>query len=103
MSETMKLLNLALESKKQADWTRELGLGYSSLTVAKTRGHLSPAIAGAIAEKLGFDAIKWIAVAALESEKDSACSLRMKRKFGKITALYLCNLFVAYLPRLSWR
>lgn len=103
MSETMKLLNIALEKKNSADWTRELGLSYNAITSSKSRGHLSPAIAGAIAEKLGFDAIKWIAVATLESEKDSACSLRMKRKFGKITALYLCNLFVAYLPRLSWR
>lgn len=103
MSETMKLLKSALEIKTIPQWTKELGLSRDSLYTAKTREHLSPAIAGAIAEKLGFDAIKWIAVAALESEKDSACSLRMKRKFGKITALYLCNLFVAYLPRLSWR
>ena len=103
MTETMKLLNKALELKNIPDWTRDLNLGRDTLAAAKNRGHLSPAIAGAIAEKLGFDAIKWIAVAALESEKDSACSLRMKRKFGKITALYLCNLFVAYLPRLSWR
>ena len=40
-----------------------------------------------ILEKLGFDAIKWIAVAALESERDSTCAARMKRKFGHITSL----------------
>lgn len=87
MTETMKLLNKALESKTAADWTRELGLSWTALNKSKLRGHLSPAIAGAIAEKLGLDAIKWIAVAALESERDSTCAARMKRKFGNITSL----------------
>jgi hypothetical protein len=89
MSETMKLLNKALEKKSGADWTRELGLSYNALTSSKTRGHLSPAIAGAMAESMGFDAIKWITVAALESERDSTCAARMRRKFGKVTSLLL--------------
>ena len=87
MHETMKLLNKGLEFKSIPEWTKELGLAYNTLSTAKIRGHLSPAIAGAMAEKLGFDAIKWIAVAALESERDSTCAARMKRKFGRITSL----------------
>ena len=87
MSETMKLLNKALEIKTSAAWTRDLGLSYGAITASKTRGHLSPAIAGAMAEFMGLDAIKWIAVAALESERDSTCAARMKRKFGNITSL----------------
>lgn len=87
MSETMKLLNKALEFKTIPAWTTELGLSRDALYTSKTRGHLSPSVAGAIAEKMGFDAIKWIAVAALESERDSTCAARMKRKFGHITSL----------------
>ena len=86
MSETMKLLNRALEMKNAAAWTKDLGISGGSISAAKTRGHLSPAIAGAMAESMGLDAIKWIAVAALESERDSTCAARMKRKFGKITS-----------------
>lgn len=87
MSETMKLLEKALLLKNGASWTRDLGLSYNAITASKTRGHLSPAIAGAMAESMGLDAIKWIAVAALESERDSTCAARMKRKFGRITSL----------------
>ena len=86
MQETMKLLEKAIQKQPIPAWTKELNLGRDTISTAKTRGHLSPAIAGAIAESLGLDAIKWIAVAALESERDSTCAARMKRKFGKITS-----------------
>ena len=87
MSETMKLLEKALLVQNGADWARELGISRTAFSLAKNRGHMSPAIAGAVAEKLGYDAMQWIAVAALESEKDSSCKSRMVRKFGKITLL----------------
>lgn len=87
MAETMKLLEKAIKMQSIPMWTNELGLSRDTLAAAKNRGHLSPAIAGAIAEKLGLNAINWIAVAALESERDSACAARMKRKFGQITSL----------------
>lgn len=86
MAETMKLLEKALQIKTAASWSRDLGLGISTLDKCKNRGHLSPAIAGAMAESMGLNAINWIAVAALESERDSTCAARMKRKFGKITS-----------------
>ena len=103
MSETMKLLEKALTIKTSADWTRELGLSWTAINKSKTRGHLSPAIAGAIAESMGLDAIKWIAVAALESERESTCAARMKRKFGHITSVYFGNLSFLYRPRFSAR
>lgn len=79
MQHTMTLLTRALETRPAPEWTRELGLSRNALANAKLRGHVSPAIAGAIAEKLGEDPIRWTAIAALESEKDSACKSRMMR------------------------
>lgn len=87
MTETMKLLEKALTTRSAAEWTRELHLSYNAISAAKARKHLSPAVAGAMAEMLGLDATKWIAVAALESDKDSACKSRMMRKFGQIASL----------------
>jgi len=59
-------------------------LSRQSIHNAKYRGNLSPAIAGALAEKLGLPVDQWIVIAALESEKDSACKemmlKRLKRK-----------------------
>jgi hypothetical protein len=86
MNQTMKLLEKALEKKPIPEWTKELQLSRDAISTSKSKGHLSPTIAGAMAESLGLDAIKWIAVAALESARDSACTARMKRKYGKITS-----------------
>lgn len=83
MQTTMNLLDAALNVQTATDWCRELGLARNALSVAKTRGHISPAIAGAIAERLNEDVDRWIAIAALESEKDSACKQRMLKRYGK--------------------
>jgi hypothetical protein len=80
MQNTMHLLETAMEQKSIPEWTRELELSKQALYNAKERGHLSPAIAGAIAEKLGQDVNEWIVVAALESEKNSACKDRMIKR-----------------------
>lgn len=77
MQNTMTLLDSALAQKPAPFWTEKLKLSRSALHTAKTRGHLSPAIAGALAEELGQDPKEWIVVAALESERDSACKDRM--------------------------
>jgi len=74
---TMNLLERALLVKTPPEWARELGLERTALHTAKKREHLSPAIAGAIAEKMGEPVMEWMAVAALESEKDSACKAQM--------------------------
>ena len=64
----MDLLDQALQQGTLAHWTRELQLARSTLPTAKSRGHLSPGIAGLMAQKLGEDPVSWIVVAALEQE-----------------------------------
>ena len=81
MQTTLELLEQALKQRNASEWAAHLRLTASALRTARTRGHLSPAIAGALAEELGLDAQKWIVIAALESERDSACKSRMVRKF----------------------
>lgn len=82
MQTTMNLLDAALAKQPAPAWHEELNLSRNALHTAKARGHLSPAIAGAIAEKLGEDVDQWIVIAALESEKDSACKERMLKRFA---------------------
>ncbi|WP_343593518.1 hypothetical protein [Paracidovorax wautersii] len=87
MPNTMELLDRALAVKSAADWHRQLHLSRNALHSARQRGNLSPAIAGAIAEELGQDPKEWIVVAALESERDSACKTRMLKRLPKLTSL----------------
>lgn len=95
MKHTMHLLENALTQKSIAEWTKELGLSKQALYNAKERGHLSPAIAGALAEELGEDSQKWMVIAALESERDSACKTRMVRKIlGRAALASLTGLAV---------
>lgn len=86
---TMILLDRALEIHPAPFWTNKLKLSRNALHAAKNRGHLSPAIAGALAEELGEDYQKWMVIAALESERDSACKTRMVRKLLTGAALTL--------------
>ena len=84
---TMQLLDKALELQPAPYWHKKLNLSRSALHNARLRGHVSPAIAGALAEELGEEAEKWIVIAALESERDSACKSRMMRRFIGAAAL----------------
>ncbi|WP_313605798.1 hypothetical protein [Comamonas jiangduensis] len=81
MQTTLELLNAALKIKNSSAWAAQLSLSENALRTAKHRGNLSPAIAGALAEELGEPVEKWIVIAALESERESACKSRMVRKF----------------------
>lgn len=81
MQTTLELLNAALKIKSSSAWAAQLSLSENALRTAKHRGNLSPAIAGALAEELGEPVEKWIVIAALESERESACKSRMVRKF----------------------
>ena len=83
MQSTMMLLQAATSVKDLAAWATDLGLSKRVLYTAKYREHLSPAIAGALADKLGEDPQKWIVIAALESEKDSACKDSMLKRFAR--------------------
>lgn len=83
MQNTMKLLDTALAIQPAPYWHEKLKLSRNALHTAKTRGHLSPAIAGALAEEMGQDPDAWIVIAALESERDSACKARMLKRMTK--------------------
>ena len=87
----MNLLDTALAQQPAPFWTQRLKLARNTLHTAKVRGHLSPAIAGALAEELGEDAREWIVVAALESERDSACKTRMIKRLTAAAKRYLSN------------
>ena len=81
MQTTLDLLEKALAQKPAPYWTERLNLARTTLATAKVRGHLSPSIAGALAEEMGEDSQKWLVIAALEGERESACKTRMVRKF----------------------
>lgn len=87
MQTTMNLLAEAEKVQDLSAWADTLGLSKRTLYTAKYRERLSPAVAGAMAEKLGFDSKEWIVIAALESERESACKSRMVRKFMTGAAL----------------
>lgn len=83
MQSTMTLLERALQLEPLPFWHRELKLERTTLHKARERGHLSPAIAGVMAEKLGENVEKWIVIAALESERESACKKHLLKKIAK--------------------
>lgn len=89
MQTTLNLLDDAIKVQGLSDWAARLGLSKRALYTARDRGHLSPAIAGALAEELGQDPKEWIVVAALESERESACKTRMVKKMAKVLMLYV--------------
>ena len=77
MQNTMQLLQRALEQYTAAELARRVGVARQTFTDAKARGNLSPAVAGAVADELGEDSMGWVAVAALEAERDSPCKARL--------------------------
>lgn len=72
MPQTIQLLNRALEKQTLSAWARAFDISPSTITNARSRGRLSPTLAGNFAINLGEDATKWIAIAALEAEPESA-------------------------------
>lgn len=90
MQTTMNLLDEALQQQPAPYWHAKLKLSRNALHNARLRGHVSPAIAGALATEMGQDPREWIVVAALESERDSACKTKMiKQLLGRVRSLYL--------------
>lgn len=98
MQNTMNLLEAALKEKTAAEWHKKLHLSRNALHTAKLRGHLSPAIAGALAEELGDDVEKWMLIAALESERESACKERMVRRFAQATSVAALSSALLFAP-----
>ncbi|MBT2303803.1 hypothetical protein J7E70_25495 [Variovorax paradoxus] len=83
MPTTMDLLELALENSNLRALSLALGLSEEALRTARSRGRLSPLLAGSLAEELGQDPAKWIVIAVLENERESASRTRMLRYFKK--------------------
>lgn len=79
---TMDLLNMALQKDHLGAWARRLGMSDEALRTARSRGGLSPMVAGALAKDLGQDPAKWIVIAALETARESACRTRMIQHFA---------------------
>lgn len=81
---SMQLLELAEkkwseEGRSYADICKEIGMNRTALSVAKQRGTLAPVMAGRLAQLLGEDAIKWIAVAAIENAKNSKARTMLEK------------------------
>ena len=91
MQSTMQLLQRALEKHTAAELARRIGVDRQIFTNAKTRGNLSPAVAGALADEMGEDSMGWVAVAALEAERDSPCKSRAIRAAEKWRRLSNAN------------
>jgi hypothetical protein len=83
MPTTMQLLTKALEFKKAARWCEELHLDPSTISQARKRGKLSPAIAGGMAMQLGENPEHWIAIAAVEAEPDSPLKNMLLKSFTR--------------------
>ena len=83
MQSTMQLLQRALELHTASELARRIGVARQTFTNAKAVGNLSPAVAGAVADELGEDSMGWVAIAALEAERDSACKARVVRAAEK--------------------
>lgn len=81
MHTSLDLLEKALSIRPAPFWTERLKLHRNTLNTSRARGHLSPAIAGALAEEMGAEPERWIVIAALESERESACKKRMVKRF----------------------
>lgn len=78
---TMQLLKKAEKVATLYEWHQRLGVAEQTLYMAKKRGTLSPALAGALAELMGEDVDRWIIVAAIETERNSACRERMAERY----------------------
>lgn len=92
MKSTLTLLNKAEAQQPIPYWSKKLELARQTLHNSKQRGHLSPAIAFALADELGENPLEWAVIAAAESEKDSACKRRMLKTLGAVRKLYLSAL-----------
>lgn len=80
MNTTMDLWAKALEKQHPAQWAREFNVTPEAFYVAKSKGRLSPVMAGNVAMELGENPEHWIAVAALEAEKESELLARLKSR-----------------------
>lgn len=80
MANTMELFEKAMQKQRAAAWARELNLTPSAFSQAKKQGRLSPVLAGNLAIELGEDPIEWVALAALEAERDTEQLTKLRNR-----------------------
>ena len=80
MSSTIELFEKALQIKRAAAWARTLNMTPSALSHVKKQGRLSPVLAGNLAIELGEDPVQWIAIAALEAERETEQLARLRSR-----------------------
>lgn len=83
MQATMDLLARALDQQNATAWAKKLGFHRNAIHNAKSHGHLTPVIAGALAIELNEDPAKWITLAVIEGEKDSPAKARLIKSLGE--------------------
>jgi plasmid maintenance system antidote protein VapI len=66
------------EDRSVKDWCKDLEVNRTAISIARTRGKLSPVMAGNLARLLGEDVTYWVAVAALEAAEDSHPKLKVE-------------------------
>ena len=91
MQTTMNLLAKAIAVAPIPTWTAKLQLSRDAISNAKSKGHLTPVIAGGLAAELNEDIDAWIRLAAIEGAPESpakkALIKRLAKMQGKITSL----------------
>ena len=80
MNTTKDLLDSALKVMPARRWCKQYGISEGYISTAKKTGHLSPALAGNFAIDLGEDAKHWMAIAALETERDNPINKRLRER-----------------------
>ena len=83
MHSTMELFEKALTVQHAAAWAKRFNLTRAALSTAKKQQRLSPVLAGNFAIELGESPEHWIAIAAIEAEKDSPLLERLKKSQAK--------------------
>jgi len=78
MQHSIELLDKALKVQKAAHWAEALGINRATLSIAKTKGRLSPTLAGAIAAELGENVMQWVAIAAMEAEPETPLARKIR-------------------------
>lgn len=79
MQHTLELLDKALSVQTASAWATRLNITRQTFSMAKKAKRLSPALAGNLAIELGAYPMHWVAIAALEAEKESALLARLKK------------------------
>lgn len=80
MQTTMNLLEKATAIAPIPTWTKKLHLSRDAISNAKSKGHLTPVIAGGLAAELEEDIAKWTTIAAIEGAPDSPAKQALLKK-----------------------